>query len=274
MRTAIRSVRAALLIGVASASTVSAQTHQRVAGDTLRFLQSSKMSQTMESDVTGSVTQSMTSEARLVAAFGRGDTITAWMDSAKASASTPMGDIAPDMSSMLNRKQVATLSSSGVVAIVNKADLLPPELSGMSDVMPETIYGLEMDMPKEPLRKGLVWTDTVTEKSEPGAQNTVDNNTITRYEVVADSTIGGRPVLVVQTDGTADIVMNMAVEGTGTIAGKMAGTIKGRMYYSPQLGIVLRRAMSTTMKGTQELRDMGITMTVSQTNEENTVLIQ
>ncbi|HEX6694920.1 MAG TPA: hypothetical protein VF035_09515 [Longimicrobiales bacterium] len=274
MRFDIRPLLAALVISTATASAASAQAHQRVAGDTLRFLQTSKMSQTMESDVTGTVTQSLTTDARVVAVFGRGDTITSWMDSARSSTSSPMGDFEPDMSFALNKKQVATLSSTGVVAIINKADILPPELAGMSDAMPETIYGLEMDMPKEPLRKGLVWTDTVTEKSKPGSQNAVDNTSITRYEVVADSTIAGRPVLVVQSDGTADIAMTMTTEGTGTVTGKMAGTVKGRMYYSTQLGILLRRSVSTTMKGTQELRDMGVTMTVSQTDEETTALIQ
>ena len=101
MRHVSMSIFAAVLVSTATVTTASAQSHQRAAGDTLRFHQATKMSQTMASDATGEITQSMNSNARLVAAFGGGDTITAWIDSAASKASGPLGEIEPDMSTIL-----------------------------------------------------------------------------------------------------------------------------------------------------------------------------
>ncbi len=177
---------------------------------------------------------------RLVMVIGAGDTLTVLAGSAVRVAihddGTRSDTTVPSM-----RAQRILLSRGGVV---NTIPAQPPSTERFD------LLGVALLLPREgTLRTGLVWADTFAV-----IPNTSDHHSerIVRYEVIADSNIAQHPVMVVAVTGT----FHSEVQ-PGNSASQRAAfdttTSQGRLYYSPDLGMVLKGEVAETGTGRQSL---------------------
>ncbi len=248
----------------------------RAPGDTLRFIQTSNMSMEMEGGPMGTMNQSVNSRMRMVAAFGTGDTVRVWFDSASSQMTGPGGDMSPDVSSLLNKESIISLAADGTTKTIKAAKLMDDDPMGMNDLMGENQeYGFSMRLPKAPLKVGLVWADTVTKKPDASAQQKIGMHGINTMTVVGDSVIDGTAVTMIDVAGTSDLTIEMEPAPGMTVKGMMKGTATGRSYYSPSLKLVIRNGVTQVMKGTQTIEGpMSMTMNVTQTTKTEQHLVR
>lgn len=261
----------AMTASLVAAPAVSAQkSASHPVGDTLHFALSSKVNVDMDAGAAGPMNALTTSDMRIALLFGKGDTITVWVESAANHMTSPAGDQDVDVSTMVNKPIIMTLSPDGIFKTVKAANLLGDDKTGMSAMMPDDeSFGLDFKHPAGGLRKGQVWTDTTDKKAKPDAPQKLSSHAITRYSVTGDSIVAGRPVIVVEGTTVADVTMDMSIaDGQMSMQSKSKTTGVSRIYYSPDLKIILMNTTTGTGEGTQTIEGpMSMTMTTKQKME-------
>jgi hypothetical protein len=249
---------------------------KRASGDTLRFQQTMKMSQTMEGTPAGPMSNAMDSESRLVVAFGNGDTLQVWMESAKAHMTTPMGDMDPDMGEMLNKHYVMTLDAGGHLKTISSPKLAADDPMGLSSALSgDQTFGFDLALPSQPLKPGVTWADTVDKKAPADSEQKINMAGTNNSTVVGDTTVDDMPVVAIDVKSVTKTTGTISMANAGmtmTINSQDNGA--GRIYYSPALRLVVKREVNTNGTGSQTMEGpVSMSMTTSQKIETKTTLI-
>jgi hypothetical protein len=262
----------------AAPATASAQkSASHPVGDTLHFTLSSKINVDMDAGAMGAMNAASSSDLQIALQFGKGDTLVIWVEKAAGHASSPAGEQDLDVSKMLNKPTILTLSPAGEFKTVKAADLLGDDDSGIAALLPDDeSFGLELKHPAGPLRKGMTWTDTTDRKPKPDASQKMTSHIITTYIVAGDSVIAGKPVVILDAVAAGDVMLDMPIAGGQmTMQSKSKTDAKSRVYYSPDMHIVLMNVTTGTGEGTQNIEGpMSITMTTKQKIDNTMKLVQ
>jgi hypothetical protein len=216
----LKSFAAAVILVLSTASVAAAQgVVTRPVNDTLTFLYSSetRASTSGESGISQIMRMDAKQQVRVI--FGRGDSLSLMMDSSSsvfvrdgAETSLKTGGGGPIK---------VSLSAHGVVT---RAGVVSPD---------DNLVGLALRTPMRPLIKGTAWADTIDGDASPGGSN----RKIIRREVVGDSAIAGRKVVVIAVTGTRNVDVPAMGEKS---AANITTTFDGRQYYSTELAMVLK----------------------------------
>ena len=231
------------------ATSASAQQPQRTRGDTMVFKETTRTNGEMQGmQVTGEIGYTL-----FMVHLG-GDSAEVWYDSLTFTTSrgTPPG---LDMSSFARKKVIAHFRPDGRVT-----GLEPPgSTGGARGAMTPGFSGVSfaLPLPKQPLARGLTWTDTATTRIDTlGVSMAISQ--VSNYEVVGDSTWEGLPVMVVglratirAQGGGGDMGLETSSEGEST----------GRLYYSRALGFVVKRTSEAQVKSNMSAAGMSMQMT-------------
>jgi hypothetical protein len=221
------------------------------------------------------MSNNLDSDSRLAVAFGNGDTVRVWIESAKSHMTTPMGDMDPPMDAVLNKQYVMTLDAATGRLKTITAPKLDDDPMGLGNMGGNQSFGFDLPLPSQPLRAGVAWTDSTEQNAASDSPQKLKVTTINNYTVVGDTTYDGMAVVAVDVKNSTKTVGTVAVANAGmtvNVNSQDEGT--GRLYYSPALHLVVRREINGTGKGTQAVEGpVSMTMTSSQKTEQRLTLI-
>jgi hypothetical protein len=219
--------------------------------------------QTQNFEVQG---QSMTTEALSTTEFtlkpkglkGQDPEITVTIDAAKSDASSPQGNVSPDMTAVIGKSFDMTLSRLGKEIDVTGAEALKVEIpgTGQSD-MSATFKAFFPDLSDKAVKPGDTWPseDTVVQKEGAGettthllSQNTLDGfETVDGYECARIKVVGKGSIEGHQEQGGMTLTIGMKLE------------IQGTWYFAVKEGLFVKMETKGTVSGTIEA---GTVMTI------------
>src|SRR5687768_9289994 len=271
----IRSSSAVILTVLTLAPAVAgaqAPTLRRMPGDTLRYHQTVTGTQHIEGGPMNGMSVTTETDNRFAVAFGAADTVRVWFEAASSKMKTPDGEMSAPLGEMLNKPYVMKLSGRGQVQSVS-APALGGDPTGLVGMMPQ-FWGFEMGMPREPMRVGLIWTDTVDHKGNAGGSNTVMRK-VTTYRISRDSVLAGERIFVIETTGTHQSDVNVAMANNMSMKTTLRAEETGRIFFAPGRGVVLGRRIRANSTGTQSVSGpMEMSMNVTQKMETTLDLIR
>ncbi len=236
---------------VMTCTSVSAQGKKLAPGDTLHFVQSTRIVQDVDAGAQGQMNITNTMDMNIAMKIGQGDTITLWIEKASTHMDSPMGAMDPDVSSILNKPMVMVINGDGRSTVITEM-ALPDDPTGLQALAPTTNrYGFTLRHPMD-IHVGSTWTDTTTTAPKPGAKQQMTDTTVVTYKVVGDSTINGWHVLTLDGTSLANQHVTMSVDPM-TMAMVSKVTTTSHSYYSPDLHIVIQQSSKGNGNATQHI---------------------
>jgi hypothetical protein len=243
-----------VLLLTAATSGLAAQgtTYRRNPGDTLRYDWSTRGTMDVQGGPGGGMEMNMRIDMRMAVAFFPNDTMRMWMESATMVMNSPMGEMSPPTSAMLNKPFVLRMQPNGrleVLAIPN----LGADMSQMGGATPQ-VNSLFMTLPKEPLRVGLQWTDTVDTKTSAPDGNQATGRTIAAYQVMRDTMIEGERAFAIDVRSTSqmEVLSSMpAMNMRGQV--NSSATEVGTIHFSMQRRALLNRTGTITIESSTQM---------------------
>ena len=249
---------AALLVCALPAGAQSAYSMSR---DTLRFRETTQLRMTMTTPQ-GDMPMSMEHRATVAVVRSPGDSARAWFDSLSLFATGPQGEQRPATDSALKQPIQFRLDARGRVSNV-VAPKWPASLQGMSDPS-HHFDDYFLRLPAQPLRVGLVWSDTTTL-----TDSTADRFTRwvrrTDYRVERDTTVDATPALVVRAKQSMSATISAPIPNQGMRSdAQLTGESEGFFVFAPKAGRLLGRRAQGKLEGPVKVSGAAGEMQMSQ----------
>jgi hypothetical protein len=238
IRTPLLALLAALHAGAAAAQ---APAYARTPGDTLRYREVTER----VTEVPGNPRRLQRRDARLAVAFTAADTARAWYDTLRLGAAEADGELSAEPS-VAGLVFVLAFGARGVDSAL-AVPAFPDAVRGRADLRWQ-FWDFFPRLPAGPLAPGTAWGDTmVRSRTVEGGGNGVESTDtrIASYRVVGDSVIGGHAVVVVEARAETNGVLSGRLFGVA-VQGTTRETERGRFYFDPVRGVLVRRVRTAT----------------------------
>ena len=236
----------ALVALIACALPVRAQTTYTSTRDTLRFRETMRMQVTLTMPQ-GEIPMSVEQSATLSLVRMPGDSARAWYDSLAISAKGPQGEMKPETDSALKRPFRLGLDSRGRVTKVNAPEW-PASLQGVTDLSHQ-FDDFFLRLPAQPLKVGLVWSDTTT-KTDSTADRYSRWQRTSDYRVERDTMVGATPAVVVHVKQKIGATISAPIPNQQMRSdAQMHGEEDGYFVFAPKTGRLIARRREGKMEG-------------------------
>ncbi|HST61527.1 MAG TPA: hypothetical protein VLK84_22665 [Longimicrobium sp.] len=238
----IRAVPFLALVAALHAHAAAAQgpAYARTPGDTLRYREVSERVM----DTPGSPPRVRRQDATLAVAFAAGDTARAWYEALRLEAEG--GGEARVLEDGPGRVFVLAFGARGVDTTL-AIPAFPDPIRARADLRWQ-FWDFFPRLPAAPLLPGTGWADTIVRaRTVEGGGNEMESTDtrIMRYQVVGDSSIGERAVVVVEAQGETNGVLSGRLFGV-LVRGTSRETERGRFYFDAARGVLVRRTRTAT----------------------------
>lgn len=149
-----------------------------------------------------------------------------------------------------------SISPSGKVTVVNR----PAQIAAtVRQVLgSESIYQrLFTRLPGRAVSAGESWVDTLSVNDEAEGMTT-SNTMILRSTLAGDTTVGGRSLKLIRTEGTTETNVSGNVSGID-LRQALTGTISATSLWDTTRGVLIERKEYTTSSGTMDMPAMNMT---------------
>jgi hypothetical protein len=238
-----------------------AQTAYAPPGDTVRFREVTLIEMKIS---TPQGEFPIKSEHKATVAFARvtADSARAWYEALSIGMMGPMGNQQPATDSALNAPFSMRFDNRGRVRNP-AAPKFPASFEGVTDLSRQ-FDDFFLRLPAQPLRAGLVWTDT-SSRVDSTAEKSSRWNAISTYRVERDTTVDGIRAMVISMKQQVRTQSEGPMQGQpARLESRLEGSEDGIVVFAPQTGRLLGRRRQGTMTGDLMMRGGGGEMAMSQ----------
>jgi hypothetical protein len=210
----------------------------------------------------GSVTATLSRDARIVFAFVRPDSVRAWYDSLSISASGPNGSRSINAKEALRLPFALSMSSDGVVKTLS-IPTFPSTLRDLGQFNPQFDDFIPL-MPPIGATPGGSRTDTITHREAQGENRTSLLRRIVQSKYAGDTTIAGERAVVIDLQSSVHVERTSPVQG-GTYVARLLldGTENGTAIIT-RSGRLIERSRSGDARGSISYKAGGTDVSVPQ----------
>ncbi len=246
----------------AQATQAAPAAYSRSAKDTLRFHEVTHTEIRMTTPQ-GEFTIPADHDARISVVFLPGDSARAWYDSLRVSLNSPAGLMAPETGSLLKQPFALKLDNRGRTTLTS-APKFPEALQGVTDLSHQ-FDDFFLRLPAQPLKIGLMWTDTVSRTDSTGGK-WIQITTIGQFRVERDTTVAGQAAMVISAKQRQMLNSEAPVPGQDLRAqSTLTGNDDGFFLFAPKTGRMLGRQRKGELTGQMVMSGAAGSMTIGQT---------
>lgn len=238
----------------------------RPLGDTLRFRERTDGAVVM-STPQGPVTVESEHDAVIALAFGPGDVAWAWYDSLHLKQVGPgPQEQRPPTDVLLGLAFHLTVSPRGYVTM-HRAPTFPAAVAAMTDLTHQFDDFL-ISLPREPLRPGVIWADTLVHTQSGRPQDTYRGARVRNFLALRDTVVAGTPAVLVEVTQDVRVEATSQMEQPGMTARvALEGRDRGLAIFAPSSGRLLHRTRRGALTGHLSLASGGNTVDLPQRYE-------
>ena len=240
---------AALVMVPAAAAAQNA--YRRTPGDSLRYQEITKVVSTAETPM-GPMKTEMDGEGATTFRFRTSDSVNVTLHMSKLTMKSPMGEMSPATGSLQGESfDMLMLARGGLIVL--RTPKLPDEVA-MLVSMQSPLNDFFVRLPQQPLRVGLVWTDT-TSYSDTTSALRLSVKRIARYRVEKDTTVNGQSAWLITGagEGSMESAGNMGQGGMDLQVHVVMQTRDADRAIFTRDGFMLSREMKTEHTGTSRV---------------------